>query len=198
MGFGLDLTETEPEKVGKGGEILPVGMYHTQIVEIDEWAKDGNTFVVKHECLAGPHQGKTISDYMSKSAKAQPRIVQLGVVTGLFTMQDVNGWKAQGYSPDIPWRNIIGRQCVIEVEEREHNNKTSLRVGFWVLSVDDERAANVPKNDVMLRRFKAMIGQGDGGGQAPAPAPQQSGQPQTSGPANGAAGGNGSNDDLFS
>jgi hypothetical protein len=188
----IDLTDVEPEKIGKGGgDYFPQGQFHVQVDDLQEWAGRSNdqTLVIL-QCLASnlPNmEARKHNEYFAMSAKAIPRLLQLAIACRLTTREDLENQKKTTGKAEIPWDQIAGRQCVI-TENEEHEGKVRAKVNFNIYDVDDPKVSQVPKNAGFLDRFYKMTGgprREIAGGNGAAPAVQTPAKPIES------------NDDLF-
>jgi len=162
------------------------GRYHAILKDAQEnVSKAGNPQCqVEFEVLAGTmpgQEGKTITAWLSYSEKAQDQLIRFAIVTGLLKPGDANR--------EIDFTQAVGRQLVIEVEEREYEGKKKASVaymGFW--SVGNQEVAEVPKNEQALA-YAAGQGNASGGNGSGAQPQQQATSPappvQTDAPAGG-------------
>lgn len=184
--LNLDLTEVEPEKIGKGGgNYFPIGQYHVQVNSLEPWAgQNKDSTLIQFECLAtnadGVQAGAQHNEYFSMSPKAYQRLLQLAIACRLTTQAQLKQWKDNNQKAKINWEAIEGRQCHIAVEWDEYNGQKRQKINFNIWDLDDPKCNDFPKNDVFAERHRKFFPLDNNSQSPPAktePAPQE--QPAT-------------------
>lgn len=168
-----------------GGNRPAPGKYHVALKHVDEslQGKNDSTIVCEFEVLHGTVPGqekKTHTEYFSISEKALVRLTRLAICLGLMQPGD---------DKDIRFKDALGGQLVIELEqheyEKEGQKKSGSRItfmGMWPIDHADVR--DVPKNKDALvvmhgqantapAQQGTLPSNGNGSGQAPAQGGQQ-------------------------
>jgi hypothetical protein len=155
MAMELDLTDIGSEDDLKGQNAPLAGRYHVVVHEIDDTFERYDKLIVTFKVLAGttPEQeGKTHREFFSMSEKAMVRVKKLCLVTGVIK---------PGVKAEVDFRDLIGRQLVIELvdheyEDRDGNKKETVQIAFlgmWSLSHAD--ASDVPKDTEAIAAMKS-------------------------------------------
>lgn len=140
----MDFTDTKHEDDLRGSSRPKPGRYHVAVSDVDVKALESEQkFNVTFDVLNGtvPGQaGRQVREFFTLSEKALPRVKLFVVAAGLVK---------PGTKGNVDFRDAVGRQLVIEVDERKNENdgKTYINCtfsGFWSLDHDD--AKDVPKD----------------------------------------------------
>ena len=170
----IDLTEVEPDKIGKGGDFFPVGQFHVQVNSVEEWAGNNNdSTLVQFECLASnlpKMEGHQHNEYFAMTPKAVGRLLQLAVACRLVTRDDLKKQKEATGKISIDWTQATGRQCLVITEEEEYKGKVRSKINYNIFDVEDSARKTIPKNETYLARFLQMCPKKADGNGKPAPA----------------------------
>lgn len=167
----MQLDNTQTKSVDELGNSTPLpGKYHALVKDVDETEAitKWNSVVVDFEILAGTvpgQEGKVIREFFPADAskpKGLERLKRFAMSIGLL---------GAGEAKDVPFREGVGRQLVIEVETNTYQGKTRNRVswaGIWPLGHGEVR--DVPRDAQMLAAARTPAA-ATTVGQAPAGAP---------------------------
>jgi hypothetical protein len=159
--FELDLDGFDEDALEQGGELIPAGRYHAEILSVIKEDQDRKTpcIVLKLAILAGEHPeavGRLLYERLYVSEKTRQRINLFAVRLGLAARADAKDPDRK--RPTVNWNDVVGRQVVIDVHDDEYTKKDGTKAkasrvkfaGVW--SVDDPRVGDVPKDGEALQR----------------------------------------------
>ena len=141
MGFQVDLSEIDVEKVDQGGRPLP-GKCQLLITNVDD-TKDG--FVsIEHEIVAHEKKseiGKTSYNSFGLDGKSAKRTLLFLIATGQTTKEDA---AASGGALDGNSEDLIGKVYFAKLEVSTYNGKEKCRAEWEIWGPTDERCAGYP------------------------------------------------------
>lgn len=149
---------------------VPAGKYHFAVVKV---ATDdrGDNLILTLEVLAsdvdGIEVGSTKNEYFSLSLKALPRIINLAIACGIYTIEQVETMKTAGQDIDLDENEFQNRQFLGLLEDQEYNGKKSTKLGystFW--SLDNPAKRNWPRNEKMANQAGRPSSASNAGGLA--------------------------------
>jgi len=147
--IGIDFDNVSADDIERqielGGKV-PAGLWHAALTGAGETqtTKDGTPFrELTFHVLAGPGKGMDIKDKLFLTEKTKNRQMVFASRLGLLKKENGKYARIPGKSD---YADVIGAQCVIEVEHKKGDKGTFANLSFeGVLHLDDKRCANVPK-----------------------------------------------------
>jgi hypothetical protein len=132
------------------------GKAHKLVFEIVAWTDSDSVGVSNTENIFHEDTYNDGSPFKKMAA--------LGVATGLFTAEDIAGWKAAGEMPEIDYSNVVGRCAMTQLEEKPNKDATKkpyINVGMYgkaFFHMGDPRVADWPKNQSVLNAHGSKSG----------------------------------------
>lgn len=150
-----------------GYDVVAPGRYHVEASSVDPGGGKNGEMIVDYEVLSGttPNQeGKTHRDYYSASPAARKRVLMFALATKIVTVEELKAAREANRRPKIEWRDAVGRQLCVEINEEEYEGKKRSKVGFGIYAVDSPRAAGIPLNKGRLEKAGDAADDPFGGG----------------------------------
>jgi len=161
MAITLDLSETErPDKVGEYERVAP-GPVHLMVLEVKENGGKNGEHLIKFEVLMHPEKGQiglTHTEYFPAEAKMAWKLLNLCYAVKIADREAMARAKATGsnYVP-IELQDAVGRQLFATIKVTAKEGKEFHNIDN-VLSIDDPKAANHPRNVGMLAQATRAMG----------------------------------------
>jgi len=178
MGINLDLSNVgDPEKIHSGGLDLPSpGRGMVVINEFTEHGEQGGRahgLTMEVVAWTDPESvGKITKELIwanDTTGKGHPakRMTALGLASGLFNHADIKAWQAAGSQPELDYTTIVGRpmMVVLHMEKDKESGREFLKVagaGLDFYHVGDPKTKDWPRNQGLLNRLAAEVGEWDG------------------------------------
>jgi len=139
MGIDVDNSSCESEDDARRDEPKP-GQYHVRITGFNDTFEKVDKIIVTMEVLAGTVPGqesKEHTEFFPTTDAAMPRLNLLGMVTGVVP---------PGQRGTLDEANMVGRQLVIVLEQRERDGKSYTNITWdGMYSLTNPAVATVPK-----------------------------------------------------
>jgi hypothetical protein len=178
MGINLDLTNVgDPTKIHSGGLDLPApGRGMVIITDFSEHGEqNGRAHGLTMEVVGWTDPtsvGKSTKELIwanDTTGKGHPakRMTALGLAAGLFNHADIKSWQAAGVQPDLDYSKIVGRpiMVILHMEKDKDSGREFLKVagvGLDFYHVSDPKTKDWPRNQGLLNRLAAEVGEFDG------------------------------------
>ena len=170
------------DKLGKFDTVAP-GRYHVMVAVVDEnGGYDNASVVVDFDILAGTtpdQEGKQHREYLDRTTKSGTgKAMSFYCAVGITSEAELEKCKEEKRNPVIDTTLAVGRQCCIEIQKEEWNDKKSgepksaNKIGFRYFPVDSPKAAGIPISQAAAAKagdspdpFGASAGEGGEGGE---------------------------------
>lgn len=157
MDMEFDFTEVKDVKEwSESGTGLPEGFYHVTVFKVEQAQANGKPQLKFHFLvLAGTNPTAvkrkfTENYFVEDDDRSRKKLSKLAACLGLFAMQQAAGQKVR-----VNWQSSVGRHLVVQLEEREYEDKKTSKMkkatsvadyagAIW--SIGDEAVAACPKN----------------------------------------------------
>ncbi len=159
MAINFDMTDVDPEKVGKGFQAVKPGKAHVMITDAKEHGGKNQEHIIEYTVYAhtDPSQvGLKHSEYYGTAPNLQWKFAPVLLAAGLVDREDMKRRKAAGQAMlPINLLDAIGKQMFCTFTENEHNGKTYTHADY-VLCLNDPAAEKHPRD---ARMFSQATGQ---------------------------------------
>ena len=139
MPTDVDNSGCESEDDARRNEPKP-GQYHVRITGFNDTFEKVDKIIVTMEVLAGTvpgQEGKEHTEFFPTTEAAMPRLNLLGMVTGVVP---------PGQRGSLDDSNMVGRQLVIVLEQRERDGRSYTNITWdGMYSLGNKEVAAVPK-----------------------------------------------------
>ncbi len=157
MDMEFDFTDVKDVKEwADSGTGMPEGFYHVTVFKVDQAAANGKPQLKFHFlALAGTDEKgvkRKFSEnyFVEDDDRSKKKLAKLAAALGLFQAQQAAGQKVK-----LNWQSAVGRHLIVHLEEREYEDKKTLKMkkatnvadyGGAIWGIAEEAVAACPKN----------------------------------------------------
>lgn len=158
--FDLDLTDIDPDRIDNRAGKFPIGQFHVQVNSFRGYGGKNGETIVQLQSLASNvpgTEGMTHDEYFHDNVVARKMLLQIAIACRLVTRDEIKSLKEKTGRAKLDWDQLEGRQFLmttISNVDKTNPSKSYINIE-QIFDVDDERAKNIPKHDVLLKRFKS-------------------------------------------